>query len=271
MPTRAARRLSLTGRALVGARSTVNMVSRAFSPAAAAAITVALLLGATLSGASPTIVTPRAVGVNLPQTVRRGLIALPGCHAETQRFVVDYMDKRCLPDSSTPKYVYDVAKDVLEVFLDVEKANCMTTAAQRTTLATDIAWLMTKDVCGAPYTSIPEYDAGAYTCHAMSGCSDILDQFEEDFVKHGCVPKGNPTLDKFAQSLLEVFKLIEKDNCCVVRAQKRRLATDMAVLGSYSTCGGFGGVSRFAAAPSAVGAGADGVTDAPTGRLAFAD
>ncbi|OSX77663.1 hypothetical protein BU14_0138s0009 [Porphyra umbilicalis] len=253
------------------------MVFRALCSAATATTATAVLLGAVLSGVAPAAAAPASTGAELPTTDRWGLIPLPGCEAETQRFIVDYIDKRCLPDSSTPSYVYEFAKTTLEIFKDVEKANCATTSWQRWTLANNIQWLMAAGTCGAPYTSIPEYDAGAYTCHTMSGCSDLLDEFEEDFVKHRCVPKGNNDLDEFAKSLLEVFKLVEKDNCCVVRSQKRRLAADLAVLGSYSHCGGFSSVSRFAAAPPAppaLAAGGDGAAAAvaaPTARLPFAD
>jgi len=254
------------------------MVFRTLCSAATTTTAAALLLGAILSGAAPTAAAPPSTGVELPTTVRWGSVPLPGCQAETQRFIVDYIDKRCLPDSSTPSYVYEFAKTTLEIFKDIEKANCATTSWQRSTLANNIGWLMTAGTCGAPYTSIPEYDSGAYTCHTMSRCADVLDDFEEDFVKHRCVRKGNEALDEFAKSLLEVFKLVEKDNCCVVRSQKRRLAADLAVLGSYSRCGDFSSVSRFAAAaapPPALAAGGGGAAAAvaapAAARIAFAD
>lgn len=136
-------------------------------------------------------------------------MVLPGCEAELLRFENDYVKFRCLPQSASD-YLVDLAKDTLEVFKDVEKQSCCVTTAENATLYANIGTLMNAAAisgsCGFPYTSLPDYSADAYKCHGMSECDDVLEDFEDDYVKHGCMPKGNSVHDEFAISLLECVR-----------------------------------------------------------------
>lgn len=164
---------------------------------------------------------------------------LPGCQVELLRFEEDYVKYRCLPQSA-PSWQVNLAKDTLEVFKDVEKASCCVSNARHAALTANIGTLEAAahaaGLCVLPYTSIPDYSAGAFQCHAMAECDDVLEDFEDDYVNHGCMPTGNVVHDEFAKSLLEVFKNIDKANCCVVRAQRLRLAADMLWLGTNTGC-----------------------------------
>ncbi|OSX70256.1 hypothetical protein BU14_0827s0005 [Porphyra umbilicalis] len=229
--------------------------------------TLAAAVASTAGGASP----PTGAPPTLPTAGRRAgrrsaCVRLPGCQSEADRFKADYVDGRCLPDARSADV--EAAITVHEVFKDVVKAACCTTAAQRTDLDARIAPLEAAGTCAAPYTNRPDYDPAAYACRPLGDCAAVLDAFEADFVAHGCLPRGDEALDAVAKGLLEVLKDVQKAACCTARAQRRRLATELIVLGRASTCPGFAAAARFSVrAPRAVGGGGGGCGAPPPVRL----
>jgi len=244
--------------------------SRSTTAASLALVATLAAVASTAGGASPPTGAP-----TLLTTARRGghraaCVRLPGCQAEADRFKADYVDGRCLPNARTAQV--EAAITVHEVFKAVVKAACCTTAAQRATLAARIAPLEAAGTCAAPYTNLPDYDPTAYACRPLAACAAVLDTFEADFVQHGCLPRGNDALDAVAKGLLEVLKDVEKAACCTARAQRRRLATELVVLGRASWCAGFAAAAaRFAVRPPrAVGGGGGGARRPAAGTAAAA-
>lgn len=176
----------------------VAVVCVAFTATAATATTVR---GSPSPRAPPP--SPPALRPMGRQTCAR---KLPGCEVELLRFEEDYVKYRCLPLSAS-SWLEDLAKDTLEVFKDVEKASCCVSDARNAALTANIATLEVAaheaGLCAAPYTSIPDYSAGAFQCHSMAECDDVLEDFEDDYVKHECMPPNNAVHDEFAKSLLE--------------------------------------------------------------------
>lgn len=231
-------------------KATMVAVALAAASAAATAATAAAATTPRRGGGWSHAHNPSPPALLLPVARPSCDMVLPGCEAELLRFENDYVKFRCLPQSASD-YLVDLAKDTLEVFKDVEKQSCCVTTAENATLYANIGTLMNAAAisgsCGFPYTSLPDYSADAYKCHGMSECDDVLEDFEDDYVKHGCMPTGNSVHDEFAISLLEMFKDIEKADCCVVRAQRLRLAADLVWLGKNTGCTPNFPTRRFAA------------------------
>lgn len=190
-------------------KTTMVAVALAAASAAATAATAAAATTPRRGGGWSHAHNPSPPALLLPVARPSCDMVLPGCEAELLRFENDYVKFRCLPQSASD-YLVDLAKDTLEVFKDVEKQSCCVTTAENATLYANIGTLMNAAAisgsCGFPYTSLPDYSADAYKCHGMSECDDVLEDFEDDYVKHGCMPKGNSVHDEFAISLLECVR-----------------------------------------------------------------